>query len=66
MRGSERCHHLVGGGEHQLGERGVGELAVPQLVDERGLDRLGVAGHALGEAGEAALAAAIRIVGLFQ
>jgi hypothetical protein len=61
-----RRHDLVGDIEHQLGEGGVAQLGVAQLVDLGGLDSLGVAHHALGEPGERTLAAAVRIVRLLQ
>jgi hypothetical protein len=56
----------IGDVEHQLGERGVAELGVAQLVERGRLHHRGVADEMPGEPGKRALAAAVGVVGLLQ
>ena len=67
LAGKPGCSNdRVGEREHELGQRGVAELGIPQLVELVGREHRGVAHQPVGEALKRALAASIGIVGLFQ
>ena len=61
-----RRHDLVGDAQHELGERGLAELGVPELVERGRIDYGRIADQTLGKPGERAWPALIGVVGLLQ